>query len=85
MSDVDKVIAIQVVPVIEDEGGGSVEVQLDGPTEETTGWGVYRRMEDGRASWVADVGQEADADITGQAFAAHHDVAIEDQSWKSGE
>jgi hypothetical protein len=76
-----KVVSIQVVPVIEDNG--NVTPQFEGPTSHTTSWGVYERSEAGTANWVADVADEDKAMFFGEQLAAYHEVKIEPQPWRS--
>lgn len=77
-----KTTAIQVIPVI--EGLGEVELQFEGPTADTTGWGVYLRKEDGTVEWFADVGNEPDAAYIGVYLASCFGVELEHQPWSSG-
>lgn len=80
----DPIIAIQVVPIIEpddDDEEGVVNAQFEGPTEETTGWGIYYRHQSGEAVWAADADSEAEAMIVGRELAAQEKVEIEHQPW----
>lgn len=77
--DNNKTVGIQVVPVI--HHADHTDVQLEGPTEQTSAWGVYRRLANGKASWVKDEPNEADADHIAQILAKQHNVEIEPKPW----
>jgi hypothetical protein len=79
----DNIQSVQVVPICEDHVTGEIHVHANGPNEETTGWAVYLRKENGEAMWVADVGTEKDADFIGNGYAKHLGVEIEPQPWKN--
>lgn len=75
-----RIVSIQIVPFI--DFMGEVRPQLDGPTAETTGWGIYERPEGGMADWVADARDEMHAMLFGEFLANYHTVEIEHQAWK---
>lgn len=79
-----KIIAIQVIPVIvvpDYNGCHDVTAQLGGPNEDTTGWAVYLRKEDGTVEWYADTGNETRAMIIGALLMERCEVPIEPQPW----
>lgn len=77
----DPVIAIQVVPFIDAGEDKEVFIQPEGPTEETSGWGVYYRHKSGRVVWAADSDDEDSAMIVGRELAQQEGVEIEPQAW----
>ena len=74
------VVAVQVVPFI--DFVGEVRLQPAGPTAETSGWGIYERLKNGFADWVADTRDETMAMLFGEHLANFHAVPIEHQAWK---
>lgn len=75
------VVSVQVIPV-DARNPISVEPQYAGPDENTTGWGVYTRDEEGFAEWMIDSPTEEGAMIIGATLADSHGVKIEPQPWK---
>lgn len=73
-------VAIQVIPIIQTVYGATP--QFEGPDETTTDWAVYGRLANGEVEWLADVANEATAEIVGIALAKLHGVEIEHQPWK---
>lgn len=81
--DKGDVVAIQVVPVMEHaDASGGITVQLEGPDEDTTAWGVYKRRRDGTVSWFADTGNEDEAMFVGGTLAQLYEVGVEPQLWR---
>lgn len=74
------VTGVQVVPV--DARSADVVMQLAGPDQHTTGWGVYTRGEDGLVEWMIDSPTEDGAMMIGTTLADSHGVKIELQPWK---
>lgn len=75
-----EVVGVQVIPV--DARTADVVPQFAGPDENTTGWGVYTRGEDGLAEWMIDSPTEDGAMMIGATLADSHGVQIEPQPWK---
>lgn len=77
--ELPKVVGIQIVPVIDD--GELVVAQPEGPTEATTNWSAYLRMEDGSACWKEDMPDEEAAAIASLRLASEYRVEVEPQAW----
>lgn len=85
--DLGNVIAIQVAPWKHIEDGspeGSIEIQVEGADQETKGYGVYSRHENGMAMHRIDFDFEAAAVKYATALCNDFGVKIEPYGWQVG-
>lgn len=77
-----KIISVQVTPVIHRKDN-DVTFQLGGVTEETNGFGIYIRRENGQAEWFADVSMLAPAVAIefAELLALKHRVEVEQNAF----
>lgn len=73
-------VGIQLLPVV-DDGDGAVSPQFSGPDDNTTGWSVYRRLDDGTVVWELDADNRGEATTIAFAFAKRYVVPIEPFPW----
>jgi len=72
-------VAIQIMPVIENDG--QVSVQFGGPDDKTSYWSIYRRLKDGTVVWELDAATQEHAEIIGEALCERHQVDHEPYPW----
>ncbi|BCM95174.1 hypothetical protein [Burkholderia phage FLC6] len=78
-----KIIGLQLAPFKELEQG-SIEIQMDGANDETKGYGVYSRYENGMVKHSVDFWHESDAVAYVRQLARYHEVKIEPYGWQTG-
>lgn len=74
-------VAIQIMPVHEDDGQVTVTVQFGGPDDKTSYWSVYRRLTDGTVVWELDAATQEHAEIIGEALCERYQVEREPYPW----
>lgn len=77
-----KIIGLQLAPFKELEQG-SIEIQMDGANDETKGYGVYSRYENGMVKHSVDFWHESDAVAYARQLARYHEVKIEPYGWQT--
>jgi hypothetical protein len=85
--DLGKVIAIQVAPwkyVADGSPEGSIEIQMEGADQETKGYGIYTRHENGMAVHNRDYETEAAAVREAKIISKELGVKVEPYGWQVG-
>ncbi|BAQ02655.1 hypothetical protein AVU38_gp127 [Ralstonia phage RSL2] len=85
--DLGKVIAIQIAPwkpVADGSPEGSIEIQPDGADQDTEGYGVYARHENGMAIHRRDFVTEAAAVVVARELCKEFGVKVEPYGWQVG-
>jgi hypothetical protein len=83
--DLGKVIAIQVAPwkyVADGSPEGSIEIQMEGADQETKGYGIYTRHENGMAVHNRDYETEAAAVREAKIISKELGVKVEPYGWQ---